>query len=636
MTTSTVSPATSTTEVKKTGLPALALTALGVVFGDIGTSPLYTMKEVFSAGHHPIPLTHDNVYGILSLIVWGLFMIVSVKYVAFIMRADNRGEGGIMALLALASRCVADNARKKAVILTLGILGACMFYADGMITPAVSVLGAVEGLEVAAAGLHSYILPISLIVIFSLFWVQSKGTAVVGAFFGPVMLVWFSVLAILGTIHIADEPAILKALNPIYGVQFFIENGWLGFITLGSVILAFTGAEALYADMGHFGRKPIRLAWFSFVLPALVINYFGQGALILHNPAAIKNPFYLMAPEWSLYPLIILATMAAVIASQAVISGAFSVSRQALQLGYLPRMNVEHTSESHEGQIYLPRINLILMIGVMALVVGFRSSGNLAAAYGIAVTGDMVITTLLAGVVFYNMWGWSKIKVGIAVAIFLTIDLSLFAANVLKIPDGGWVPLLIGIIIFTLMTSWKTGRNLLFNILKSDAMALEPFIEAVGAHPPARVSGTALYMTPNPDGVPHAMLHNLKHNKVLHEKVVIITVKFLDYPKSTDEERIEIEKLPHEFYRITVRYGFKDEPDLPRDLATCVHEGLALDTMDTSFFIGKESLILVENDDMSFWRKKIFKTLFRSAETITNEFKLPPNRVVELGSQVTF
>ncbi len=637
MTISKTLPATtSTTEVNKTGLPALAVTALGVVFGDIGTSPLYTMSEVFSAGHHQIPLTHDNVYGILSLIVWGLIMIVSVKYVYFIMRADNHGEGGIIALLALASRSVSQDARKKAVILMLGILGACMFYADGMITPAVSVLGAVEGLEVAAASLHSYILPVSLVLILSLFWVQSKGTAVVGAFFGPVMLLWFTVLAILGGINIVDEPAILKALNPFYGYQFFMENGWLGFVALGSVVLAFTGAEALYADMGHFGRKPISLAWFYFVLPALVINYFGQGALILHNPAAVKNPFYLMAPDWSLYPLIILATMAAVIASQSVISGAFSMSRQALQLGYLPRMNIQHTSESYEGQIYLPRINLILMIGVMGLVIGFRSSGNLAAAYGIAVTGNMVITTLLAGIVFYNMWGWSKIKVVAVVAILLTIDMSLFLANVLKIPDGGWVPLVIGIIIFTLMTSWKTGRTLLFRILKSEAMALEPFIEAVGAHPPARVPGTALFMTPNPEGVPHAMLHNLKHNKVLHEKVVILTVKFLDFPHSTEEERVEVEKLPYEFYRVTVRYGFKDEPDLPRDLANCIHEGLALDTMDTSFFIGKESLILANNDEMPYWRKKIFMTLFRSAETITNQFKLPPNRVIELGSQVTF
>ena len=626
----------NTSTAKKASLPALAMTALGVVFGDIGTSPLYTMKEVFSAGHHPIPVTHANVYGILSLIVWGLIMIVSIKYVAFIMRADNRGEGGIMALLALASRSLIDNPRKQSIIIMLGILGACMFYADGMITPAVSILGAVEGLEVAASGLHSYILPISLLVILVLFWVQSKGTAVVGAFFGPVMLIWFSVLAILGIIHISDEPSILKALNPIYGLRFFIVNGWLGFIALGSVILAVTGAEALYADMGHFGRKPIRLAWFSFVLPALVINYFGQGALILHNPEAIKNPFYLMAPSWSLFPLIILATIAAVIASQAVISGAFSVSRQALQLGFLPRMFVEHTSDSEEGQIYLPRINLMLMLGVIALVIGFRSSGNLAAAYGIAVTGDMVITTLLAGVVFHNIWGWSKLKVGLAVAIFLVIDLALFGANILKIPDGGWVPLLIGIIIFTLMTSWKAGRKLLFKILKNEAMALEPFIEAIGAHPPARVFGTALFMTPNPDGVPHALLHNLKHNKVLHEKVVILTVKFLDYPNASQEERVKVEKLPYDFYRVTVSYGFKDEPDLPRDLATCKDEGLELDTMETSFFIGKESRMLVENDEMPYWRKKIFSSLFRSAETITNQFKLPPNRVIELGSQVTF
>ncbi len=636
MNTSIAPPVTSTTEIKKNGLPALALTALGVVFGDIGTSPLYTMKEVFSAGHRPVPLSHDNVYGILSLIVWGLIMIVSVKYVAFIMRADNRGEGGIMALLALASRSVATDVRKQMMIMTLGILGACMFYADGMITPAVSILGAVEGLEVAASSLHSYILPITLVLIVGIFWVQSKGTAIVGAFFGPVMFLWFSVLAILGIVQISHEPAILNALNPIYGLRFFLGNGLLGFVTLGSVVLAFTGAEALYADMGHFGRKPIRLAWFAFVLPALVLNYFGQGALILHNPEAIKNPFYLMAPQWALFPLIVLATMAAVIASQSVISGAFSMSRQALQLGYLPRMHVEHTSDSQEGQIYLPRINMILMIGVIGLVLGFKSSGNLAAAYGIAVTGNMVITTLLASIVFYNMWGWSKIKVGIAVAIFLTIDIALFSANMLKILDGGWAPLLMGIIIFTLMTSWKTGRSLLFKILKSEAMALEPFIEAIGAHPPARVPGTALFMTPNPEGVPHAMLHNLKHNKVLHEKVVILTVKFLDYPNSSEEERVEVEKLPHEFYRVTVRYGFKDEPDLPRDLATCVNEGLELDTMDTSFFIGKESLILVDNNEMPYWRKKIFTSLFRSAETITNQFKLPPNRVIELGSQVTF
>ena len=620
----------------KPALPALALAALGVVFCDIGTSPLYTRTEVFAASHHPVPLTHDNVFGILSLIVWGLIMIVTVKYVAFIMRADNRGEGGIMALLALASRNTKGNKSKQNFIMTLGILGACMFYADGMITPAVSVLGAVEGLGVAAKSLNHFILPISLMVILGLFWAQSKGTAVVGAFFGPIMFIWFSVLAVLGFINIGLEPDVMKSLNPYYGFHFFMENRWWAFVALGSVVLAFTGAEALYADMGHFGRKPIRLAWFIFVLPALIINYFGQGALILSNPKAIENPFYLMAPTWALFPLIILATIAAVIASQAVISGAFSVSRQALQLGYLPRMHIEHTSESTQGQVYMPRVNWGLMTGVMILVIGFGSSGRLAAAYGIAVTGDMVITTLLAAIVFHEIWGWSKLRTGALVAMFLTIDLSLFGANVLKIPDGGWVPLLIGIVIFTLMLTWKTGRSLLYSRLKMDAMALDPFIEAIGAHPPVRVPGTALFMTPNPEGVPHAMLHNLKHNNVLHEKIVILTVRFMDYPHTNREERVTVEPLLYGFNRVTINYGFKDEPDLPRDLLLCNEEGLQLDPMDTSFFIGKEILKANDKLGMAYWRKKIFIGLFRSAETITNQFKLPPNRVVELGAQVKF
>jgi len=400
--------------------------------------------------------------------------------------------------------------------------------------------------------------------------------------------------------------------------------------------LAVTGAEALYADMGHFGRFPIRLAWFGFVLPALILNYFGQGALILKNPETVKNPFYLLAPEWMLFPLIILATLAAVIASQAVITGAFSVSRQALQLGFLPRMHVSHTSESQQGQIYMPRVNWGLMLAVMVLVIGFGSSGDLAAAYGIAVTGDMIITTLLAGIVFHNLWGWSKLRTGALIAIFLTVDIAFFSANVLKVPDGGWVPLIIGVIIFTLMITWKTGRTMLYKHLKNEAMALDPFIEAISAHPPARVSGTALFMTPNPEGVPHAMLHNLKHNKVLHEKVVILTVKFLDFPRIPVEDRVTVEVLPHEFYRVTVHYGFKDEPDLPRDLALCAEKGLVLEAMDTSYFIGKEILIAHESSEMAYWRKKIFIGLFRSAETITNQFKLPPNRVVELGTQVTF
>ena len=619
----------------KTALHTMALAALGVVFGDIGTSPLYTMKEVFSAGHHPLALNPGNVYGILSLITWALILIVSVKYVAFIMRADNRGEGGIMALLALASRNVEGNKVKQRNIMLLGILGACMFYADGMITPAISVLSAVEGLEVAAPKLHAAIVPITLVVLFGLFWAQSKGTAVVGKFFGPVMLLWFGTLGLLGAINIAHDPSILKALNPIYAEQFFVHQPWIAFVALGAVVLAVTGAEALYADMGHFGRFPIKLAWFGFVLPALLLNYFGQGALMLHNPEAVKNPFYLLAPEWALFPLIGLATLATVIASQAVITGAFSVSRQALQLGFLPRMHIQHTSESEQGQVYMPRVNWGLMIGVMALVIGFRSSGNLAAAYGIAVTGDMVITTLLAAVVFREVWHWGKLKTGLLIGLFLIIDLAFFGANVLKIPDGGWVPLVIGLIIFVLMLTWKSGRTLLIKKIKSEAMEIAPFIEAIASHPPPRVPGTAIFLTPNPEGVPHAMLHNLKHNKVLHEKVVILTVKFLDVPHTNQEERITVEAMLHEFYRITVRYGFKDEPDIPRDLALCEARGIYLDPMDTSYFIGKEILIASQTRDMAIWRKKIFIGLFRSAETITNQFKLPPNRVVELGAQIT-
>lgn len=624
----------TSSHVAKSSLPALALAALGVVYGDIGTSPLYTMKEVFAVSPHPVPLTTENIFGILSLIVWALIMVVSVKYVAFIMRADNRGEGGIMALLALASRNVADDPGKQRMILLIGILGACMFYADGMITPAISVLSAVEGLEVAAPKLHQMIVPITLLVILALFWVQNKGTALVGAFFGPVMLLWFSTLGGLGIINILHEPMVLKALSPIYAIHFFESSPWIAFVALGSVVLAVTGTEALYADMGHFGRKPIRLAWFGFVLPALVLNYFGQGALILQDPEAVKNPFYLLAPEWMLYPLIVLATLATVIASQAVISGAFSVSRQALQLGFIPRMLVLHTSEKQQGQIYMPAVNWGLMLAAMALVIGFKSSGNLAAAYGIAVTGDMVITTLLAGVVFHGIWGWSWLRTGLIIATFLIVDLAFFSANVLKIPDGGWVPLLIGIVIFTLMTTWKKGRAMLFNRLKTEAMAIDPFIEAIGAHPPTRVPGNAIFMTTNLYGVPHAMLHNLKHNKVLHERVILLTVKIEDFPYINEDERVILEKLPYDFYRVTMRYGFKDDPDLPKDLALCAAHGLELDTMDTSFFIGKETLIPARKSEMAFWREKLFIGMFRNADTVTNHFKLPPNRVVELGAQV--
>ena len=618
----------------KSRLAALSLAALGVVFGDIGTSPLYTLHEVF-ASHHPIPVTPENVMGVLSLILWALILVVTVKYVAFVMRADNRGEGGIMALIALASQQAGNNPGKQKFIMYAGIIGACMFFADGMVTPAISVLSAVEGIEIAAPDMHGIIIPVTLTVLFGLFWMQRQGTALVGKLFGPVMLLWFGSLAAMGVSNILQQPGILRAVNPAYAVHFFTGNHWLAFVALGAVVLAVTGGEALYADMGHFGRRPIRLAWFGFVLPSLILNYFGQGALILRNPLAVKNPFYLLAPDWALYPLVALATISTVIASQAVISGAFSVSRQALQLGYMPRMLVQHTSESEEGQIYLPRINWGLMVMVMALVLGFRSSSNLAAAYGIAVTGDMVITTLLAALVFHSVWGWSRTRTLALASLFLSIDLAFFGANILKIPAGGWFPLLMGVVIFTLMTTWRSGRALLYKRLADEAMSLEPFIQAIGGDSAVRVQGTAVFMTPNTAGVPHALLHNLKHNKVLHEQVVLAKVKIEDIPHVPEHERLIVQHLPYGFYRVEVSYGFKDQPDLPRELESCRQFGLEMDMMDTSFFIGKETLIPKLNSELSYWREKLFITMFRNADSVTNYFKLPPNRVVELGAQVT-
>ncbi len=617
----------------KSRLAALSLAALGVVFGDIGTSPLYTMKEVF-ASHHPIPVSPENVLGVLSLILWALILVVTIKYVFFVMRADNRGEGGIMALIALAGQRAGKNQKRQRFIMLAGIVGACMFFADGIITPAISVLSAVEGLEIAAPTLHAMIIPITLGVLFGLFWMQRHGTATVGKLFGPVMLVWFATLATLGISNILHDPAVLYAVNPVYALHFFTGNHWLAFVALGAVVLAVTGGEALYADMGHFGRVPIRLAWLGFVLPALILNYFGQGALILHNPLAVKNPFYLLAPDWLLYPLVGLATFATVIASQAVISGTFSVSRQALQLGYMPRVQVQHTSESEKGQIYLPGVNWWMMMAVMALVVGFGSSSNLAAAYGIAVTGDMVITTVLAVLVFHSVWRWSWLRALSLGATFLTVDLAFFGANILKIPAGGWFPILVGIVIFTLMLTWKRGRELLYKRLAEEAMALEPFVKAMGSDSVVRVQGTAIFMTPNLNGVPHALLHNLKHNKVLHERVVLAKVKIEDIPHVPVHERILVQQLPYGFHRVEVSYGFKDEPDLPRELEACREYGLELDMMDCSFFIGKETLIPKTNSEMAFWRERLFVAMFRNADSVTNYFKLPPNRVVELGAQV--
>jgi len=617
------------------GMFALSVAALGVVFGDIGTSPLYAIKEIFSISNNILELNEANLLGILSLIFWSLISVVSVKYITFIMNASNHGEGGIMALLALAIR---KNKSKKNrfLILSIGMLGACMFYADGMITPAISVMSAIEGIEFITPAFHDFIIPITLLIIFGLFWAQSKGTSAVGFLFGPVMLFWFLALACLGIYNIMQAPFVLHALNPFYAYQFLTNEFSVAFVTLGAVVLVVTGAESLYADMGHFGRNPIKITWFSFVFPSLTLNYFGQGALIINNPSFIKNPFYLMAPEWMIIPLVILATLATIIASQACITGAFSVSRQALQLGFIPRMRVDHTSENQEGQIYLPRVNWILMIGVMAVVLIFQSSSALAGAYGVAITIDFVITTILASFVFTQIWRWHWIKTLAVVMLFLIVDLIFFGANIIKIFDGGWFPVLIGLILIFLMSTWKKGRSLLFYKLKYESMSIDVFLKSMKTQLKNRVKGTAVFLTPNPEGVPHSLLHNLKHNKIVHKNVVLLSIRFKNYPHATNQNFIEFEKLPNNFFKVILNYGFKDETRVPRDLKRCEKYGLKLDPMDTSYFIGKESLIPQPSSQMFFLRKKIFITLFRSAENITNQFYLPANRVVELGSQVLF
>ena len=617
------------------GMFALSVAALGVVFGDIGTSPLYAIKEVFSIGNNILELNEANLLGILSLIFWSLISVVSFKYITFIMNANNHGEGGIMALLALAIRKNRSK-RNRFLILTIGMMGACMFYADGMITPAISVMSAVEGIEFITPTFHNFIIPITLVIIFGLFWAQSKGTSAVGFMFGPVMLFWFLTLAGLGIYNILQAPFVLYALNPFYAFQFLTNEFSVAFITLGAVVLVVTGAESLYADMGHFGREPVKITWFSFVFPSLTLNYFGQGALIINNPSFVKNPFYLMAPEWMLIPLVILATLATIIASQACITGAFSVSRQALQLGFIPRMRVDHTSENQEGQIYLPRVNWILMVGVMAVVLIFQNSSALAGAYGVAITIDFVITTILASFVFTQIWRWHWIKTMAVIILFLIVDLIFFGANIIKVLDGGWFPLLIGAILIFLMSTWKRGRSLLFYKLKDESMSIDTFLKSMRGQLKNRVKGTAVFLTPNPDGVPHALLHNLKHNKIVHRNVILLSIRFKNYPHATSKNFIEFERLPNNFFKIILNYGFKDETRVPRDLKRCEKFGLKLDPMDTSYFIGKESLIPHSSGQMFFFRKKVFITLFRSAENITNQFYLPANRVVELGSQVLF
>ena len=611
----------------------LVIGAIGVVYGDIGTSPLYTLRQCFTGAHH-LPLTHENVLGILSVIFWALMIIVTLKYVTLIMRADNRGEGGILALTALVARGLESSTRRRWWLVGFGIFGAAMFYGDGMITPAISVLGAVEGLEIITPQLHPFIVPVTLVIIVLLFVIQKRGTASVGTLFGPVMCAWFVVLAVLGLLQIVHDPEVLWAVNPGYAITFVATSPGLAFLALGAVVLAVTGTEALYADMGHFGAKPIRRAWIFFVSPALVLNYFGQGALLLADPGAIKNPFYLLAPQWALIPLVILATGAAIIASQAVISGAFSLTRAAIQMGYCPRLKIMHTSAGEIGQIYVPFINWMLLVAVMLLVVGFHSSDNLGGAYGIAVTLAMLIDSVLIFFVMRRLWHWPRLVAVVVVVPLFLIDFAFLASNSLKIPDGGWFPLLIGAVVFTLLTTWKRGRAVLLKRLSEDTMPIDIFIESIAASPAVRVPGTAVFLTSTANRVPHALLHNLKHNKVLHERVVFLTVVTRDIPRVAPKERVVIQDIGCHFWQIRADFGFMEDPDVPALLEACGQHGFEFDMMDTSFFVSRETLIATVTPGMALWRERLFVSMSRNAVKATDFFRIPTNRVVELGTQV--
>jgi len=611
----------------------LMIGAIGVVYGDIGTSPLYTIREVFSETRG-LALTDANVYGLLSLVFWALVIIVTIKYLGIVMRADNNGEGGQLALTALVARGLERNNRLRWWLVGLGIFGAAMFFGDAMITPAISVLSAVEGLRVIQPDLGAYVVPITVVILTGLFAIQKRGTGSVGRLFGPVTLLWFATLAILGGIQIAQNPAVLAAVLPHHALHFVTDHPLLTFLLLGAIVLAVTGTEALYTDMGHFGKAPIRRAWLYVVLPALVINYFGQGALLLSNPAAVSNPFFLLAPAWAMPVLVVLATLATIVASQATISGAFSLARQAVQMGYCPRLNILHTSEQEIGQIYVPFINWTLFVAVILLVVGFRSSSALAGAYGIAVTMAMLIDTILIFFVMRRIWKWS-LPAALAVMLPLgLIDFAFLASNALKIPDGGWFPLVVGGVIFTLLTTWKRGRSILMHRLAEDAMPLDLFVQSIGAAPPTRVPGTAVFLTSTPDRVPHALLHNLKHNKVLHDRVVFLTVMTRDIPFVEDAARIEVTTLGADFYRMFAYYGFKDDPDIPSLLELSGSKGLPFDMMETSFFVSRETLIPTKVPGMALWRERIFASMSKNAVKASDFFKVPTNRVVELGTQV--
>jgi KUP system potassium uptake protein len=616
----------------KSSIVALTLGAIGVVYGDIGTSVLYAMKEVFGSGH--VPFTPENVYGILSIFFWTLTTIVSVKYVTLVLRADNHGEGGLVAMLALASQSVKDKPRLRKVLLMVGIFGTCLFYGDGVITPAISVLSAVEGLEVISPAFKKAVIPLTLIILFCLFAVQKRGTAGIGQFFGPITLVWFAAIAVLGLYHIATQPEILWAISPHYAVMFMWENPGTTFIILGAVVLCVTGGEALYADMGHFGKKPIRVAWFTVVMPALTLNYFGQGALLLSNPAAVKNPFYMMAPEWALIPLVGLATMATVIASQALITGAFSVTKQVIQLGYLPRLQVLHTSVKETGQIYMPFVNWGLFVLIVLAVALFKSSSNLAAAYGIAVCTDMLITTVLTFFVIRYNWNMPlSVCIG-ATGFFFVVDFAFWASNLLKFFEGGWFPLVIGGGIFLLMLTWSDGRRLLNNSMKSDSFSLVDFLEAIFVAPPVRVDGTAVFLTAEPGNVPNALLHNLKHNKVLHRQNLFVTVRSQEVPWIGMNKRLEIEPLGHDCWQVIVNYGFKNDPDLPKALESLKGHGAELDPMTTSYFLSRDIVIPTIGGGMATWREKLFAQMHLNASAAAEFLKLPNNSVVELGSKI--
>jgi KUP system potassium uptake protein len=619
-------------------LPKLMLGAVGIVYGDIGTSPIYAFRETF-AGHHILAPDALHVYGVLSLIFWSMMIIVTLKYVSIIMRADNKGEGGSLALLALINRSTTGERRWTAGIVMLGVFATALFYGDSMITPAISVLSAVEGLTTVNPAFESWVIPLAIVILVGLFAIQKRGTAKVGLMFGPIMIVYFATLAVLGLLHIMTYPqVIVEMFNPMNAVHFFVAEKERAFFAMGSVVLAVTGAEALYADMGHFGRRPIKFSWLFIVMPALLLNYLGQGAMLLAMPVeqavqTVKNPFFFLAPDMLRLPLVILATMATIIASQAVISGAFSVTQQAIQLGFMPRLRILHTSETAAGQIYIPLINWALMFMVILLVVGFGSSSNLAAAYGIAVTGAMAIDTVLIGAVFFSLWKWPAWKAIPLLVIFMLIDMAYFGANLLKVPDGGWFPLLVGAVAFTLLTTWARGRKLMLDRMKEASLPIEVFIKSASSSA-TRVPGTAVFMTSSGKGVPHALLHNLKHNKVLHERIFLLTVKIEDVPYVQAETRVETKDYGNNFYRIIIRYGFMEEVDVPRELATIKNAGDGCKMMDTSFFLSRQTLLPSAKPAMALWREKLFAWMLRNAESAMEFFKLPTNRVVELGSQV--